>query len=153
MPLAAFPLNANGKFDRKALPEPAFAALATDSATSSITKTAPQTPTEQQLHTLWCGLFVVAEQEESEGESQEASIGTEDNFFALGGHSIMATRLVADINRTFGTALNIRIIFENQTIAAQARLIDTTLAEQPDQQGVRIEQRFASDAAVEEMSW
>jgi len=155
MPLAAFPLNANGKFDRKALPEPAFAALATDSATSSTAhstrKTAPQTPTEQQLHGLWCGLFVVAAQEENQEENQEESIGTEDNFFALGGHSIMATRLVADINRTFGTALNIRIIFENQTIAAQARLIDTTLAEQPDQQGVRIEQRFASDAAVEEM--
>lgn len=130
MLLDEFPLNTNGKFDRKALPKPQI--------TTTHEKVAPGTDMEKSLLRIWSALFGTSD------------IGIQDNFFNLGGHSIMATRLVADINREFGTQLNIRIIFENQTIQEQAHLIQTTLSVEG-QSSAEIGKRFAENEHVEEL--
>jgi len=94
------PLTPNGKLDRRALPEPDFAAGAT--------RRAPRTPAEQVL----CELFAEA--------LRVPEVGIDDGFFDLGGHSILATRLLGRIQATFGTRLGIRALFEAPTVAELA---------------------------------
>jgi len=94
------PLTPNGKLDRRALPEPDFAAGAT--------RRTPRTPAEQVL----CELFAEA--------LQLPEVGIDDGFFDFGGHSILATRLLGRIQATFGTRLGIRALFEAPTVAELA---------------------------------
>ena len=92
----ALPLNANGKLDRKALPEP--------NREGDIEKfRAAQT--ESQI--LLCELF-------SEITSK-AHVGLDDNFFAIGGHSLLAMRLVAQIRQRIGVRISLRTLFECPT--------------------------------------
>ncbi|MCA1191391.1 non-ribosomal peptide synthetase [Saccharopolyspora sp. 6V] len=106
VPLDAFPLTANGKLDRSALPEPC---LGTD-------EVAPRTPEEEVL----CGLF-----EELLGLP---SIGVHDDFFRSGGHSFLATQLVNRVRAAFGVELSVRSVFESPTVAMLAEELgsDTT---------------------------
>ena len=96
--LQAMPLTSNGKIDRRQLPQPQ---INTDN-----TYVAPTTAQEIALATLWQQLF------------EKEQVGIDDNFFDIGGHSLFATRLVADVNQQFAVNLNIRDIFEHQTIRA-----------------------------------
>src|SRR5690606_22290596 len=52
------------------------------------------------------------------------SIGVDDDFFRHGGHSLLAMRMIAQVNLAHGTDLKIRTLFENPTIAALARIIE-----------------------------
>ncbi|MBL8300798.1 MAG: amino acid adenylation domain-containing protein, partial [Rhodanobacteraceae bacterium] len=101
VPLTGLPLTANGKVDRRRLPEPSHA----DSA--SALDEAPRTAREQTLYAIWCELL------------QRQSFGVHDNFFALGGDSILAIQMVSRANRA-GLALNTRLVFAHQTIAGLA---------------------------------
>jgi amino acid adenylation domain-containing protein len=103
--LEHMPLTINGKLDRKALPDPAFAA--------SAGYTAPANRMEEQLVTIWAANLHL----------EKDSVGVLDNFFAIGGHSIMAHRLIYAINSTCSTTLTLRDIFEHPTIRELARLI------------------------------
>ncbi|MFD6554877.1 amino acid adenylation domain-containing protein, partial [Streptomyces sp. NPDC058398] len=97
--LDVLPLTPNGKLDRKALPAPDFAAATTG--------TLPRTAREA----TWCGLFA-----DVLGLEQ---VGAEDDFFALGGDSIVAMQLVARA-RAAGLAISPRDVFRHKTAAGLA---------------------------------
>ncbi|KJR05340.1 non-ribosomal peptide synthetase, partial [Gordonia sihwensis] len=100
MVLPAFPLNASGKLDRKALPAP-------DTQSRSQTYRAPSTHTEAVLAQLIAELL---------GAER---VGVDDSFFTLGGDSIMAIQLVSRA-KSAGILLTPRMVFEHRTVAALA---------------------------------
>ncbi|MEM9820490.1 MAG: amino acid adenylation domain-containing protein, partial [Bacteroidota bacterium] len=105
--LEQFPITSNGKIDRKALPQPNFTDLARREYV------APQNEVEQQLTEIWLRLLDLSE------------IGTQDGFFAMGGHSLTATRLASAIHHTFQVDIAVNDLFTHTTIQAQALLIET----------------------------
>ncbi|MFD7304747.1 amino acid adenylation domain-containing protein [Streptomyces pharetrae] len=105
VPVDALPLTANGKLDVQALPAPDFTAAAAGSR--------PGTP--QQA--LVCGLF------EEVLKLPRDTVGTEVNFFDLGGDSLFATRLLARLRHETGAEIPITALFETPTPAALAQRI------------------------------
>jgi amino acid adenylation domain-containing protein len=99
-----FPLNPNGKVDRRAL-----SALPLALQQNII---APQTATQQQLVTLW---------QEVLGLEQ---IGIEDNFFSLGGHSLLAVTLAHKIEQALAIKLPFSMVFQMSTIQQQASFLE-----------------------------
>jgi amino acid adenylation domain-containing protein len=108
--LEAFPLTANGKVDRRALPAPAYADTAAPHAS-------PTTPTEEVLAAIWAEVLEVPR------------VGAGDDFFALGGHSLLATQVVSRIRRAFSVDLPLRALFEASTVAALAARVDQAVRE------------------------
>jgi amino acid adenylation domain-containing protein len=104
-----FPVTLNGKVDRKALPTP----VDTISHLLSTVHDAPQTEIEKELVKIWSEVLKIGE------------IGTNDNFFEMGGNSLVATMLIARINKGLGIRLPLRILFEKQTIAEIANEIES----------------------------
>ena len=104
--LHRFPLTANGKIDRKALPEPTLPA--------GDSFTAPRNGVEQELVHIWMDIL---------GLREPTRLGIDDNFFRVGGHSLKATRLTSRIHKTFNTRLALEAIFTAPTIREMARLI------------------------------
>ncbi len=102
--LNAFPLNASGKLDRKALPAPVFAAR---------TFQAPVTPVQQ---------IVAATFAEVLGAGQ---VGLDDDFFELGGNSLVATRVAARLSEALDTQVPLRALFEASTVASLAARVET----------------------------
>ncbi|MFC3378609.1 phosphopantetheine-binding protein [Rugamonas sp. CCM 8940] len=105
MALAALPLTANGKIDRKALPPPEAA------ATAALPYAAPQGELEQLLAQLWREVLDVPR------------VGRLDDFFELGGHSMLATALLAAVRQRCGVKVALRAFFEDATVAALARAL------------------------------
>ncbi|HEY8602499.1 MAG TPA: amino acid adenylation domain-containing protein, partial [Thermomicrobiales bacterium] len=103
--LDALPLTPNGKVDRRALP--AVAAVATASAEPQ----GPRDDLERQLVAIWEATLGVA------------PIGVTDNFFDLGGHSLVAVRLFARIEAAFGRKLPLATLFAAPTIGELAALL------------------------------
>ncbi|GEJ57771.1 hypothetical protein AMYX_25120 [Anaeromyxobacter diazotrophicus] len=97
--LDALPRTAGDKIDRRRLPAPAVEAAAAG-------RDAPRTPAEEVL----CGLFAHVLGVER--------VGLDDDFFALGGHSLRATQLAARIRDAFDVDLPLKAIFEAPTVAA-----------------------------------
>ncbi|GAA1083442.1 amino acid adenylation domain-containing protein [Kitasatospora arboriphila] len=108
--LAALPLSANGKTDRKALAEAPAPAVRTAGYE------APRDEVEQTLAGLYGELL---------GRDR---VGIRDDFFELGGHSLLATRLAARIRRDFGVDLPLRDLFDAPTVEALAvRVVEAVL--------------------------
>ncbi|MGI5373422.1 amino acid adenylation domain-containing protein [Streptomyces sp. CA-251387] len=107
--LDGLPLTPNGKLDRAALPAPDLADLTT--------ATAPRTEAEATLCALFADLLGLP------------SVGIHDEFFALGGHSVLATRLVARIRAELGAVVPLRAVFDTPTVAALAPLLEAPAAE------------------------
>jgi aryl carrier-like protein len=103
--LEALPLTANGKLDRKALPSP-------DLAHASRGYEPPQTPAEEILAAIWAEVLGL----------DCGRIGRHDNFFALGGDSVLAIQIIARANAA-GLALTARQLFEHQTVAELAAVL------------------------------
>jgi len=101
--LASMPLSANGKVDRKSLPTPNLAEL------NSVDFIAPQSPKEIILADIWKNLLNIEQ------------VGVKDNFFAIGGDSIISLQVVARA-RDKGVQLDPKDIFRHQTIQALAEL-------------------------------
>jgi|GEM_PF-3186788 len=111
MILDQLPLTPNGKVDKKALPAFDFSANANIDSNAFV---APRTETEAQLAAIWQDLLGVE------------TVGVEDNFFQLGGHSLLAARLRVAIETEFERDIALMDLFEHQTIASLASLIDQT---------------------------
>jgi amino acid adenylation domain-containing protein len=105
IPLAALPVTANGKLDRAALPVPEI-----DRSGEERRLVAPRTPLERNLAAAW--------QEVLGGE-----VGVQDNFFEMGGHSLLAIQLVTRLRETLGVELPLRALFDSPTIARLAEQI------------------------------
>lgn len=108
--LPELPLSPNGKVDRKAL-----ATLITASTRSSGSE-APSGPLEEELAARWATLLGVAE------------VGRGDSFFALGGDSLLATRLLESVRQRWGVEVTLRRLFTGPTVADLAALIEAATA-------------------------
>jgi amino acid adenylation domain-containing protein len=104
--LEALPVTANGKVDRAALPPPPKPAAARGAAFVP-----PQSPLEHQIAAIWEELFGLS------------PIGAGDNFFDLGGDSLLAAALVAAIEEVCGRALPPAVLLEAATVAGLAARI------------------------------
>ncbi|WP_236277980.1 non-ribosomal peptide synthetase, partial [Pseudomonas poae] len=102
--LDAMPLTANGKLDRKALPEPDHCALL------SHAYEAPQGEVETTLAGIWAEVLQVAQ------------VGRHDHFFELGGHSLLAVSLIERM-RQVGLSADVRVLFSQPTLAALAAAV------------------------------
>jgi amino acid adenylation domain-containing protein len=107
MPLDALPLTANGKVDRKALPDPHIAAQAVEAAF-----VAPRNPVEETVAGVCANILGVER------------VGVYDNFFELGGDSILATQLVSRLREAFAVEVSLRSLFEAPTVASLAKHIE-----------------------------
>ena len=132
--LSQMPLTANGKVDAEALPEPEFDA--------AVAYTAPGTQREKVLVAIW------------ENVLRTAPIGIHDNFFALGGDSILTIQVVAAAKNA-GLDLTTKALFENQTIAELALVASETTRLHISQAPVAgtmpllpIQQKFLSESPV-----
>ncbi|MGW7486404.1 non-ribosomal peptide synthase/polyketide synthase [Streptomyces sp. NPDC054786] len=103
VPLAALPLSANGKVDRAALPAPG--------SPDRPEPVAPRTEAERRTTQVWAEVLGVER------------VGVEDDFFALGGDSILSIRLTSRLAEAFGTELTPRAVFTHPTPAALAALL------------------------------
>ncbi|WP_425435606.1 serine hydrolase [Lentzea kentuckyensis] len=114
MPIERIPLTRNGKLDRRALPAPDRAAYA------SVPGVQPRTPAEHRLAAIWSELLQVNE------------ISASDNFFALGGDSIRAARLLATAQQA-GLPMAMWMIYQATDLAELAALAAprTTATEMP----------------------
>ncbi len=110
VPLAELPLNPHGKVDRKALPAPAVARAAPADAVP------PRDAREELLAGIWRAVLGLER------------VGVHDNFFQLGGDSILSIQVVARARRA-GLLITPRQLFENQTVAGLAAAAAATGAE------------------------
>jgi acyl-CoA synthetase (AMP-forming)/AMP-acid ligase II/acyl carrier protein len=109
--LEALPLNANGKLDREALPEPS-----PQNQPAAGEFRAPESPVEMRIAHILADLLNVDR------------IGVDDNFFLLGGHSLLGAQLILRIRERFGVELTLRHLFEAQTLGKLALLVESLWA-------------------------
>ncbi|MFC7451439.1 amino acid adenylation domain-containing protein, partial [Rhodococcus daqingensis] len=106
--LDEFPVNASGKLDRKALPAPVFEAKVFR---------APSTPVEEIVAATFAEVLKVER------------VGRDDDFFELGGNSLIATQAVARLGAALDTSVPVRDLFEASTVAALASRVESHVGE------------------------
>jgi acyl carrier protein len=109
----AFPLTPNRKVDRKALPAPAQAAPAVQTGLATA-----QIATEDRLMALWRQVLQVSD------------IGSDDNFFDVGGNSLIAVALINEVRSTFNVDLPLISLFQAPTVSRMAQRVEDLQLEQ-----------------------
>jgi amino acid adenylation domain-containing protein len=100
--LDSLPLTPNGKVDRRALPEPEAMARA------DAVRVPPRTPAEKTVAAIWREVL------------RTDDVGVDDNFFNVGGHSLLLAQVAASLQETLGREVPLLELFRHTTIAAQA---------------------------------
>ncbi|HEX2885890.1 non-ribosomal peptide synthetase [Vineibacter terrae] len=108
--IAALPLTANGKLDRPALPLPTAANMLPGARYR-----APASPVERGIASVIEDLLGIDQ------------VGADDNFFLLGGHSLLGTQLVLRLRDMFGAEFALRDLFEAQTVARLAQKVEQSV--------------------------
>ncbi|MEV4016589.1 amino acid adenylation domain-containing protein [Nonomuraea angiospora] len=107
--LDRIPLTANGKLDRAALPAPGRDEV------GAAAFVAPRTPVEARLAEVWQDVLTIDK------------VGAHDDFFALGGNSILALRMIARIQEEIDIEVGAREVFEHATLARLAAVVEAKL--------------------------
>ncbi|KAB8172134.1 amino acid adenylation domain-containing protein, partial [Lysobacter maris] len=108
--MEVMPLSPNGKVDRRALPDPVVAALKGE-------RVPPQTPREAEVLGIFAELLKL----------DPDSISIDSGFFDLGGHSLLLMRLQARMSEAFGVDVDIRRLYEKQSVQAIALAVDADI--------------------------
>lgn len=121
--LEKLPLTPNGKIDRKSLPKIKHV--------FSTQYLAPRSVTEESIHKIWSGLLNVEQ------------ISVNENFFHLGGHSLMAVQVASKIRDQFAVQIPIQALFDNPTVAQLSsyleanprvnQIVDSSIKKRPDE--------------------
>ncbi len=123
VPLAELPLNANGKVDRRALPAPE-AGLAGEPRPAGEADTAPRTPPRHPVEEVIAGIW-----EDLLGlDPLDHPVGVDDDFFHLGGHSLLVIRLLSRLRQAFGADLPVQRVFAAPTVAGLSAAVTAILA-------------------------
>lgn len=132
--LDALPLNTSGKVDRAALPAPSSANTLRDS-----TFVAPRTPIEGTVARILASLLDLGQ------------VSVEDNFFLLGGHSLLGTQLIARVRDAFDIELSLRSLFDAPTVSKLSAQVESLLMAKldamSDEEAERLMTRIAPAAA------
>jgi amino acid adenylation domain-containing protein len=106
VPVETIPVTPNGKVDRDALPNPQGISLRDEEYV------APRTPVEIELVGILAPLLKLQR------------VGVNDNFFLLGGHSLLGTQLIARVSETFGVEMTLLKLFDHPTVAEMATEVE-----------------------------
>lgn len=118
--LDALPLTATGKVDRRALPQPE-----TSSEWEQDIRL-PQTAVEATLGKIWAEVL---------GRER---VGANQNFFALGGHSLLSTQVMSRVRRQFGVDLPLRRLFEGPTLEQLAAAVEEALQQKTQEERLEL---------------
>ncbi|KAJ3196901.1 large subunit of alpha-aminoadipate reductase [Irineochytrium annulatum] len=110
-PLTRMPLTPNGKVDKNALPFPDTAIANLSASAASTTQI---TPTQSTILSIWAELL----------HRPAANISLDDNFFDLGGHSILATRLLFGVRKQLAVEVPLGLIYREPTIGGMSREVE-----------------------------
>ncbi|PCK04617.1 MAG: non-ribosomal peptide synthetase, partial [Alteromonadaceae bacterium] len=125
--LAQLPLTPNGKIDRLALPAPEVGAMQN-------TYVAPSTETEQALCRIWQELLGLER------------VGINDDFFALGGHSLLVMKLIARLQHDFAVDIPVKTLFDGKTVGVLADIIDKNIV-------IQKNKHMAAQGQLEKTEW
>jgi hypothetical protein len=110
--LAALPLTPSGKVDRRALPAP------DREQRSTVEYVAPRDPSEEIIAGIWCDILGVER------------VGVHDDFFRLGGHSLLMPQLLHRLRTTFQIEIPLRLLFKEPTLEGMALTVGELLLEE-----------------------
>lgn len=141
VPMRRMPLNPNGKIDKPKLPFPDTVQAAPRE--QKLSDANSLTPTQKSLSEIWAKLL----------PNGPSPIPLDENFFDIGGHSILATRLVFEIRKTFVVEAPLSLIFDQPTVKGLASAIDAlrhddltaTNGPPPEQPSTKAEISYATD--------
>lgn len=109
--LTKMPLTPNGKVDKNALPFPDT--LLTQASAPKVQNNEEMTKTQKVIYDIWMELINI-----------QGALSIDDNFFDIGGHSILATRLVFQLRNLFGVDVPLGLVFKEPTIRGMAKEVD-----------------------------